>query len=539
MVYGLKRIVNMAVFGSIPIHGRLIKENTMTKESMLIERVTFENVANIEQEIWTPGEINFRLGRNGSGKSSGIDAISAILSGRGTRELVTVGAKKGKIELHFANGDEAQMTIYPDKSPTFVYKRDGRAVSSPREAIGAFLSSMNIDMSAWLDGGVKERTDLIIESVPFELDFTELEEIITDAESSTKLPKEGTPPLEAINAVERDLMDDIHAKKIELLTKKNHISETMKKITEDYDSQWKPDLDRLDNEIQEANSSYNALRSEVESKHNQEKDVLENDWKTIAEGAEDVRKAGLKTLADDLATREAHIAKLKDELHQAQSEYDKHKNEIETSLELEYKTAVNRNEINLQKIEIDGKRDKELAELELKSQERINEIQLEKAEVKRRIEVQERNKAYSEAVADAQEKLQHIEDIQKLLKEGRIRITDLKQRMFANCPIEGLEIIDDEIYLGGIRVDRVNRADLFKLSLQIANLKSFPGGIRTVIVDNAECLDAESRKQFIEMARGYDLQVFATVATDGELKNVVVDDDGSGIEPTATQGELL
>lgn len=92
----------------------------------------------------------------------------------------------------------------------------------------------------------------------------------------------------------------------------------------------------------------------------------------------------------------------------------------------------------------------------------------------------------------------------------------LKKRALDRLPIQGVEIAEGEILVGGIPFDRVNTAARVQFVLNVAMLRK--GSLPLVLLDGLECLDPETFEAFVKAASTLDAQFICTRVTDGPLE---------------------
>ncbi|HSW40817.1 MAG TPA: hypothetical protein VLL97_15145, partial [Acidobacteriota bacterium] len=96
---------------------------------------------------------------------------------------------------------------------------------------------------------------------------------------------------------------------------------------------------------------------------------------------------------------------------------------------------------------------------------------------------------------------------------GQLEI--LKANLLETLPIQGLEIKDGDIHVGGIPFDRVNTAERVRLAIEVAKLRA--GTLPLVCVDGLECLDPETFEAFKAEAMQSGLQFVVSRVTHGPL----------------------
>lgn len=103
------------------------------------------------------------------------------------------------------------------------------------------------------------------------------------------------------------------------------------------------------------------------------------------------------------------------------------------------------------------------------------------------------------------------------LTEGLDRLDAFRQQLAKNLPIPGLEIDGQEIRLGGIPLDQINKAKRMKLCVQVCVLRA-QGRLPIVWVDDAEALDTDEFGALVEELKQHPVQVFISRVEDHDLK---------------------
>jgi len=95
-------------------------------------------------------------------------------------------------------------------------------------------------------------------------------------------------------------------------------------------------------------------------------------------------------------------------------------------------------------------------------------------------------------------------------------LDDLKIEMLKNLPFADLEIVDQDIHIGGIPFDTINEAEKIRFVLKVAGLRETE--LPLVCVDGLEALDEETFKLFEDEAGKTNMQFFVTrVSEESEL----------------------
>ena len=94
----------------------------------MLELLHIENIAIIQEaDISFEGGFNALTGETGAGKSIVIDALSAVLGQRTSRELIRTGADKAFVSAAFSGVDAAlteELGIAPEEDGTLLLQRE-------------------------------------------------------------------------------------------------------------------------------------------------------------------------------------------------------------------------------------------------------------------------------------------------------------------------------------------------------------------------------------------------------------------------------
>jgi len=94
-------------------------------------------------------------------------------------------------------------------------------------------------------------------------------------------------------------------------------------------------------------------------------------------------------------------------------------------------------------------------------------------------------------------------------------IEQIKLELLKDLPIEGLEIIDGEIFQNSVVFDRLNTAEQIKIALTIAQLRI--GELKLLCVDGVERLDEEALNELRKQSEAAGLQLFLAKVSNSNL----------------------
>lgn len=236
------------------------------------EIVNYKKLQNLKGEFET-GNLYFIQGPNSTGKSSFIQAILALIEGKSkNKEKLTHGKKEGKVQQKFIGADGEEYTIrmdYTEKSDKFTIIKPDASVSHKRTDMAHIFGYNSFTVDDWFSWGEtaegrRKQADIIKTLLPEET-IKELNMI--HAETN------GTDGILLIKRrdINRDL-DKLKARKenlpeIENVSDVNKAKETIEK--------WNKMLEEIDDEIIKKKSSNEKIITLLESKDNDEKNILE------------------------------------------------------------------------------------------------------------------------------------------------------------------------------------------------------------------------------------------------------------------------
>lgn len=140
---------------------------------MKVARVRISNVLGIDELEFSPAGFTEIAGRNGSGKTSVLEAIKSVIKGGHDATLLRHGASKGEIVFVLDDGTQINRRISAATSTTDVV-RDGKKVARPAELVRTLTDALAVNPVDFLQASSKERVRVLLESLPIELDTERL-----------------------------------------------------------------------------------------------------------------------------------------------------------------------------------------------------------------------------------------------------------------------------------------------------------------------------------------------------------------------------
>jgi hypothetical protein len=426
---------------------------------MKIAYIGFKNIMGIESLEFAPGKINIVEGKNGQGKTSVLKAIQGAIGGGHDAKLLRNGEDKGEVVIVFDDGHKLHKQIKPGKSDMTLTDSSGKKVTRAASFLKSAVDAIGVNPVQILTASKKDRVQLLLDSVPMETPFEEIEKA-----TGLKISgDDGRHPMQILNENYNLFFDD-RTETNRLLKEKNITVSKMRgtiPFRED-GTGWGEILEKL-------NHDKEALDYELKDGQDAEGVLLNKDLAELVKEREEALQA----------VRDTYEKKLNARRDKSKDANDKRFEEITPKL------AALAEKIGEAKagLEASGK------------------IEATKSFVKEG----------EEEIADLEKEAAEMTRVIKALET-------IKAKLLTNLPVKGLEIKDGEIHLDGVAFDSVNKAKRVQFALTIAGLRK--AGLPIVCVDDLETLDADSFAIFQKEAAKTEMQFFVTRVADDKLLTI-------------------
>ena len=420
---------------------------------MRISLLRISNILGITDLEVTPGRFNEITGANGVAKTSILNAIKSVVEGGHDVTLLRNGAERGEVVLLLDDGVELRKTITAKTSRVEVKKNDV-LMRRPQETIAALADLFSVNPIAFLSAPKADRARVMLESMPIALDRERLASIV-----GAPIPElaPGVHALAALELIRRGIYDARTATNGALKEKRATIEQLKQAMPEPAG----------DSDLNEAQLESELARLDQVCEHDLEALQLKVDeW---------------------MADRDGRVAE-----HQA------------ALAEIQKQTAVAQERRTLR-----------MAEIRQVRATAMQPIAVQLGLVKANRNAAARREQTIETLHTLGEQIQVCEDESTQRTAALEAIDAYKKELLANLPIANVEVINGEIYRGGVPFDRLNTAQRISIAVDLARLRA--GKLGIVCIDGAEALDSKTMDAFRAATAKSDLQFFVTKVTDGAL----------------------
>ena len=444
---------------------------------MKVAKIQIQNILGIENLEILPGKVTKIEGRNGSGKTSALEAIKAALKGGHDATLLRKGSDVGEIVLVLENGTRVIKTVTATESNTKVSNENGK-MSKPMQFIGQLSDEISLNPIKFLECKPADRADFLLEAMPLEANTGEIGEIIAPALQGQKVDVPKGHALKSVDAVYDQLFQH-----------RQDINRTLK--------EKKATADQLSASIPEAWETHGDLKIKIPSMEktlDEKKEVLssrkrDHDAKKLAACVE-AEKAEAKAQAD------ADI-----EYEQALSEIREKRNKVKA-------------EATRQSVVAQEAAQKEWANNRVEDST-IDELATEIALARQSLETAIKHQNTVDVVAKMQKEYASLEAKSNAHTTALDALKEYKNGLLKNLPID-VEIKDGKVYRGGIPYETLNRAQQVSIAVELAKIRAKELGL--IVIDNAESLDKITFELLEKALAETGLQVICTKVTNEDFQ---------------------
>jgi energy-coupling factor transporter ATP-binding protein EcfA2 len=435
---------------------------------MRISKIHIQNILGISELDFEPGAICEVTGKNGSGKTSVLEAIKSIISSGHDATLLRAGEKHGEAVIILSDGTEIGKRITAADSDRFVTNGAGEVVKKPATVIASLTDLLAVNPVQFLSAPAKDRARILLETMPLEADVPKLAAIMKAASVDKPIGAGGRHALVVIDAARQAVFETRTGVNRAITEKKGTIAQLTATLPPPSDAEVgdatalmeaaaKLDSAR-DAEIQRVNTKVGAIISEGEARIQ----ILRDEAEKIAaefRAKIEAEQTGIQNLkgkaaTQNTATREKHAQERAGITAQIAT--------IQETAKMAARYAVTRDNIA--------------------------------------------------AMSGALQALQDEADSQTAALE---EIDEYKLALLSELPIPGLTVVEGDIFRDGIPFDRLNEAQRVTIAIDLAKLRA--GELKLMIVDGIECMDKRTQDEFKKQIIAADIQCIMAGVTNGEF----------------------
>jgi hypothetical protein len=434
-------------------------------------------IQNFELEL---GNFTVIEGANGTGKSSVLGAVMSATRGGHEATLLRKGEKEARVVMEFDNGQVLTKNITETDTNTQVRDPKLGVLPAVMSYVKKLFDGSMVNPVAFIHAEQKDRVKMFLEALPVELTDEEFNRLSKDCASTNMAALRKAHPLISMAAIDKD----IRAQRREINVKIREKEDTIKQVRESLPAI--PEVSFID--------KAEALQANLTAS---EQELL-----TKTKDIEIRKQKALGDISEDCATQRANLSK-----------------SIEAKiLALKQEMADSTREINLseekRKDNVRTLLDSEAKTLREEMQPAITDYSTQLATARANIEIEMKAKGAREIIVKMETELNAMNDRSGNLTLVLEDLERTKLRLLEKIPVPGVEIREDDVYVGGISFKTINEAKKLEIAFQVARLRDPICPL--MVVDGIERLDAANQELFEKMCREANIQTLvAGVGTPG------------------------
>lgn len=474
---------------------------------MNITKIRIKNLFGIK-EYEADGSSVELYGKNGTGKSSVLDAIKYALTNKSDREyIVHKGETEGEIIVETDTGLSIDRKARTNKADYKSVKRNGLEVGSPEAFLRELFTPLQLNPIEFMNMDKKQQNAIILDMIDYPWDMNKIKEWFGEIPAWVSYDQSILSVLNDIQAENGDYYQNRRNIDRDIRNKKAFVEEIANGIPAGYDvEKWENasagDIYRQIERMQKENQTIERAKLLMDSRNSKIR-KFEAD-----------REIEITALDREIANRanqiDKSIASLNEQIRSYETEKEqlasKKKDKLEV-IEQTYKANVARFDAEVAEYaEYADKQPQDVTPLQEQAQE-IEKMQSHINEYKRMLRLQSE-------IADMQEQSQQLTD---KIEKART----LPGEILANCtiPIEGLTVEDGIPLINGLPVSNLSEGEKLELCIDVALQNQ--NGLNIILIDGVEKLATDLREKLYAKCKEKGLQFIATRTTDDEDLTVV------------------
>jgi hypothetical protein len=447
-------------------------------------------------------------GKNGTGKTSVIDAIRYALTNSSDRDyIIKNGETEGEIYIEMDNGlsidrkARAAMTDYKS------IKQNGNVVSSPEAFLKTIFTPLQLSPMEFISMDKKTQNATILDMIQYDWSLETIKEWFGEIPRDVNYEQNILAVLNDIQAENgyyfmhrQDVNRDIKAKKAV-------IADIGAALPIDYDGErWeKENLSELYTEIEQ-------IRKENETIEKAQR--LRDSHDAKIRGFQATKEVALAALDREMGQEEKNIESELSSLRERIKALEEKKAGLTGIKADKTKVIESEYETSVAKYEAEQASYAEYADKETKPVDELLAKANETEKMKGHINEWRRMLSIQKEVEELQEESRSLTEKIELARSlpGTILET-------AQIPIEGLSVKDGIPLINGLPVSNLSEGEKLDLCIDVAIQN--PAGLQIILIDGTEKLSEENRNRLYEKCRAKGLQFIATRTTDDNDLTVI------------------
>ena len=492
-----------------------------------VTAVTIRDVLGAHELALEPGRITRISGRNGSGKTTVLQAVQAALGRGSLGKLARVdpsGEETAPEVVLVLEGEGEAFRVERSGDRVRVRRRVGDTagledVPRPQEFLAGLFDASSASPVRFLTAPDKDRALLLLEALPLQLDREALLLAMGVRADEVPPPVAGLHPLEEISVIRDAVFRARTGVNRDAKGKAAAAEQTRRNAPAAAPADVSAEVAALDSstsilaidlarEEAEADARERQALADADATVRLEEERVVGEFKTFAARerkehetrAAAIRAEAERRVAEDLAGVEA---KLEARRVVDDAELDRATRAAEeTSAKARHARTAARQTAQARRDELQASRERLVA-------------------LRGQLEASAKARALHDQAAQFDREAEQLEAEAARLTAALDALDVHRRRLADDLPIPGLSIEDKTIRVAGVPFDQLNTAQRVKVAVQVATLRAQRQRLPIVFVDGAEALDQEHFDALVAELKRAGVQAFVARVTDDELRTEV------------------
>lgn len=474
---------------------------------MRITKIKITNLFGIK-EYETDGRSLELSGKNGTGKTSVIDAIRYGLTNKSDRDyIVRNGVNEGEIIIETDNGIRINRKSRVSQSDYKSVKKDGREVGSPESFLRDIFTPLQLSPVEFMEMDKKQQNAIILDMIDYPWDMSKIREWFGEIPDWVSYDQNILAVLHDIQSENGEYFQHRQDVNRDIRNKRAFIADIADSIPPGYDAEkWE-------------NTNVGELYREIE-KIRKENETIERAKRLIENRSNKVRayeadkEIELSAIEKEFSRKETYlketIASLEEQIRSNKKELMGLNEKKEDKIQL----ADQKYRANIAKYDAELSQYEEYAQMEIKSTEELSEQAEYVEEMKSHLNEYRRMENLTDEVENLISLSKALTD---KIEKARTLPGEILQE--AHIPIEGLTVKDGIPLIYGLPISNLSDGEKLDLCIDVAIQK--PNGLQIILIDGVEKLSTEMRIGLYKKCKEKGLQFIATRTTDDPDLTVV------------------